>query len=114
MIGLGVLAFYAIQKVSQAGWSPVLFRVMEGIGSYILPGGILMFILLLVSGLGFNHIFTWMTPGIDDPTSDAYDHIVAGKTGFLNVPFLAYSSWYIYCWMEYLSMEYQKIRFKSR
>ena len=28
MISLGVLAFYAIQYASQAGWSPVLFRVM--------------------------------------------------------------------------------------
>ena len=104
MIGLGVLAFYAIQKVAQAGWSPVLFRVMEGISSYILPGGILMFILLLVTGLGLNHIFTWMEPGIDDPTSEAYDHIVAGKTGFLNVPFwliragIFLVGWNIYRW----------------
>jgi hypothetical protein len=26
---LGALAFYAIQQVAQAGWSPVLFRVMQ-------------------------------------------------------------------------------------
>ena len=31
MIALGVLAFYAIQRAAQAGWSPLLFRVMEGI-----------------------------------------------------------------------------------
>ena len=31
MISLGVLAFYAIQRAAQAGWSPLLFRVMEGI-----------------------------------------------------------------------------------
>ena len=37
MIALGVLAFYAIQIASQAGWSPVLFRVMEGITAYLLP-----------------------------------------------------------------------------
>jgi len=29
MIALGVLAFYAIQFASQAGWSPVLFRVWK-------------------------------------------------------------------------------------
>ena len=34
MISLGVLAFYAIQYAAQAGWSPVLFRVMEGITAY--------------------------------------------------------------------------------
>lgn len=41
MIGLASLAFLALQKVSQAGWSPLLFRVMEGVGSYILPGELL-------------------------------------------------------------------------
>jgi hypothetical protein len=28
--------FYAIQQVAQAGWSPVLFRVMQGITSIYL------------------------------------------------------------------------------
>jgi hypothetical protein len=27
-------AFYAIQQVAQAGWSPVLFRVMQGITAF--------------------------------------------------------------------------------
>ena len=31
LIAVGALAFYAIQWVAQAGWSPILFRVMEGI-----------------------------------------------------------------------------------
>src|SRR5690554_3308943 len=43
MIALGVLVFYAIQFASQAGWSPVLYRVMEGITSYLLPGSIIVF-----------------------------------------------------------------------
>src|SRR5690606_9102457 len=30
LLTMGVLAFYGIQIVSQAGWSPVLFRVMQG------------------------------------------------------------------------------------
>ena len=34
LVSLGVLAFYAIQQVAQAGWSPVLFRVMQGITAY--------------------------------------------------------------------------------
>ena len=41
MISLGTLAFYAIQHVSQAGWSIVLFRVMEAITAYLPVGGIL-------------------------------------------------------------------------
>ena len=37
MIALGALAFYAIQRAAQAGWSILLFRVMEGITAYLLP-----------------------------------------------------------------------------
>src|SRR5690554_6543103 len=87
MIALGVLAFYAIQHAAQAGWSPVLFRVMEGINAYVLPGGIIIFILLLLSATHFNHLFVWMADGIADPTHENYDAIVAGKTGYLNIPF---------------------------
>jgi hypothetical protein len=40
LISLGVLAFYAFNIVSQAGWSPVLFRVMQGITAYLPLGSI--------------------------------------------------------------------------
>ena len=87
LIAVGALAFYAIQWVAQAGWSPILFRVMEGITSYVLPGSIIFFVLLLLAGFHFNHMFTWMADGVADPKSENYDAIIAGKTGFLNVPF---------------------------
>ena len=56
MISLGVLAFYAIQRASQAGWSPVLYRVMEGITAYLLPGGIIVLIILVLSSMHLNHL----------------------------------------------------------
>ena len=59
MISLGVLAFYAIQRAAQAGWSIVLFRIMEGITSYLLPGCIFVIIILVFSALKFNHLFIW-------------------------------------------------------
>jgi len=82
MISLGVLAFYGIQRAAQAGWSPVLFRVMEGITAYLLPGGIIVIVILALSGMHFNHLFIWM-----DPEVVAHDKLIAGKTGFLNLPF---------------------------
>ena len=82
MISLGVLAFYAIQRAAQAGWSPVLYRVMEGITAYLLPGGIIVIVILALSGMHLNHLFIWM-----DPEVVAHDKLIAGKTGFLNVPF---------------------------
>jgi hypothetical protein len=87
LISLGALAFYAIQQVAQAGWSPVLFRVMQGITAYLLPGSIIFFILLLLSGFHLNHLFVWMAEGITDPTKPNYDHLIAGKSGYLNFPF---------------------------
>ncbi len=82
MISLGALAFYALQYAAQAGWSPVLFRVMEAITAYILPGGIIIFLILLLSGLHVNHLFIWM-----DPEVVAHDEIIQNKISYLNVPF---------------------------
>ena len=87
LISLGVLAFYAIQQVAQAGWSPVLFRVMQGITSYLPVGSVLFFILLILSGLHFNHLFVWMAEGVGVVGHENYDHLVANKLGYLNVPF---------------------------
>ena len=82
MISLGVLAFYAIQRAAQAGWSPVLYRVMEGITAYLLPGGLIVLVILILSSLHMNHLFIWM-----DPEVVAHDKLIAGKTGYLNTPF---------------------------
>ena len=79
MISLGTLAFYAIQRASQAGWSPVLFRVMEGITGYLLPGGLLVLIILVLSVMHLNHLFIWMDPEIVE-----HDKIIKAKSGYLD------------------------------
>jgi hypothetical protein len=84
MIAVCVLVFYAIQWAAQAGWSIVLFRVMEGISAYILPGSILLFIFLVASGMHGNHIYAWMAEGTFDPSSENYDAIIDGKSWWLN------------------------------
>lgn len=87
LISMGVLAFYAIQQVAQAGWSPVLFRVMEGITAYLPVGSILFFIFLLTCAFHWNHLFVWMAEGVTEPGTKNYDALIAGKSGYLNVPF---------------------------
>ncbi len=82
MIALGALVFYAIQRASQAGWSPLLFRVMEGITSYLLPGLVAVFAVLALSGMHLNHMFPWM-----DPEVVKGDHLLEGKAGYLSLPF---------------------------
>ncbi|MFD2726581.1 quinol:cytochrome C oxidoreductase [Hyunsoonleella rubra] len=81
MIALGCLAFYAIQIASQAGWSPVLFRVMEGITAYLLPGAIIVLLIAIASGtVGHYNLFIWM-----DPDVVAHDKLIQGKSGWLNL-----------------------------
>ena len=82
LITMGVLAFYAIQQVAQSGWSPVLFRVMQGITAYLPVGSVIFFVLLLLAGFHFNHLFPWL-----DPEVVAHDKIIQNKAGYLNFPF---------------------------
>ena len=82
LLTMGVLAFYAIQQVAQAGWSPVLFRVMQGITAYLPVGSVIFFILLLMAGFHFNHLFPWL-----DPEVVAHDKLIQNKSGYLNFPF---------------------------
>jgi hypothetical protein len=82
LVSLGVLAFYAIQQVAQSGWSPVLFRVMQGITAYLPVGSVIFFIILILCGLHFNHLFVWL-----DPEVVAGDKLIAAKHGYLNFPF---------------------------
>ena len=94
MIALGVLAFYAVQYASQAGWSPVLFRVMEGITAYLLPGGLIVLAIVFVAD---KHLFIWM-----DPDVVAHDALIQGKESWLNKPwffiraFIFLGGWYLY------------------
>ncbi len=94
MIALGALAFYAVQHASQAGWSPVLFRVMEGISYYVFPGALIVVAIALWAG---DHLFIWM-----DPEVVAEDKIINAKSGYLNVTsFLIRASIFIAGWSLY-------------
>ncbi|AVR45304.1 quinol:cytochrome C oxidoreductase [Christiangramia fulva] len=79
MIALGALVFYAIQYAAQAGWSPVLFRVIEGITAYLLPGSIIVFLIVIFAG---THFFPWQNEELV-----AEDKILQLKSGYLNFPF---------------------------
>ncbi len=87
MLALGTLVFYAIQYAAQAGWSPVLFRVMEGISAYLPIGSIIILGFLIASAMGLNHLFHWMDPELVNPESEHFDEIINGKSGWLNTPF---------------------------
>jgi len=82
MLALGALVFYAVQHVSQTGWSPVLFRIMEAISSYLFPGAVILYVFFVLSAFHMNHLYIWM-----DPEIMANDKILQLKSGYLNIPF---------------------------
>ncbi len=99
MIALGALVFYAIHIAAQAGWSPVLMRVMEGISAYLLPGAIIVVAIALASHyIGTNNeIFIWMN---DDVV--AGDKLIQNKSGYLNITaFVIRAAIFIGGWCTY-------------
>ena len=101
-ISLLVLAFYAAQRVAQSGWSIVLFRVMEAITANLVPTSIIMLIVVILSAMHMNHLFSWMAPGTVDPASPNYDAIVDGKSGWMNIPWwIIRSVIYLVLWNIY-------------
>ncbi|TDU43775.1 quinol:cytochrome c oxidoreductase quinone-binding subunit 2 [Gelidibacter sediminis] len=99
MIALGVLAFYAVNVAAQAGWSPLLNRVMEGITAYLLPGAIIVVAIAVGSHyIGHhNEIFIWMNPEVV-----ADDKLIQNKSGYLNIPwFIIRAVIFIAGWVAY-------------
>ncbi|TXD82428.1 quinol:cytochrome C oxidoreductase [Subsaximicrobium wynnwilliamsii] len=97
-IALGALAFYAIQYAAQAGWSPLLLRVMEGITAYMLPGGLIVLAIAILSGtIGHYNIFIWM-----DPEVVKEDLLIRNKSSYLNIGWFAIrgliflTGWFLY------------------
>lgn len=111
MISLGCLAFYAVQYVSQAGWSPLLLRVMEGITAYLPWGSVIMFLLLAAGMFHLNHMFHWNDASLLEEGGDHYDKIIAGKSGYLNATgFLIRAAIFIAGWNLY---RYFALRFSK-
>ncbi|GAA3999253.1 hypothetical protein GCM10022408_07760 [Hymenobacter fastidiosus] len=76
--------FVALQYVAYAGWSVLIKRINEAMSAWLLPGAI---ILLITFFLGRHDLFHWTHEGVMTEGSASYDKIIAGKSGFLNLPF---------------------------
>ena len=81
------LFFIALQYVAQAGWATGLIRIPQAM-SRVLPIASLILIVVSASGLMTHNLYHhWNAEGLTDPNSPAYDKLIAGKAGYLNVPF---------------------------
>ena len=86
-IGIGTLFFLAIQYAAQVGWSAGLIRVFEAVSMYVGIPLLGILFLAVTGGMHMHHLWHWMAEGIMDPANANYDPIIAGKEGYLNVPF---------------------------
>jgi hypothetical protein len=93
--------FCAVQYVAQAGWSVAILRVPQAFGR-ILPIAAVILLVIICAGLFITHpglneegrqtiipylYKQWALKGITTPGNPNYNAIIAGKSGFLNVPF---------------------------
>jgi hypothetical protein len=93
--------FCAIQYVAQAGWSVAVLRVPQAFVR-ALPIAAVVLLIIIVAGLSFTHAGPneegkqtvlpylyklWALKGVTTVGHMNYDHIIAGKAGYLNVPF---------------------------
>ncbi len=77
-LSLGAAFFYALQYITQSGWSAGFKRIPEAFMSYI-PVAAVFFILLY---FGMKNLYHWT-----HPEAIAHDELIAYKSPYLNVPF---------------------------
>lgn len=89
--GISLMAtfFIAVCITAWAGWYTVFKRVWEAFSQFLIIGFVLMLIVGLGIYFGWHHLYHWAEHGITDPSSENYDSIIAGKSGFLN------TTWYV-------------------
>ncbi|MDB5032637.1 quinol:cytochrome C oxidoreductase [Mucilaginibacter sp.] len=93
--------FCALQYAAQAGWSASLLRVPQAFVK-VLPYAAVILLVIIFCGIHFTqqvvtesgqHITgtylykEWAPKAITTPGTDAYSKVIAGKSGYLNVPF---------------------------
>ncbi len=76
--------FMAFNYLAQAGWSVSIKRVAEAQTGFLKFG---MLGMILIFWFGHHDLYHWTHSQFYDPNSPEYDHILAGKSGFLNIPF---------------------------
>jgi hypothetical protein len=98
-LSLGALFIVVIQHLTRAKWSVVIRRIPEAL-AWSFP---LLAVLSIPILFGLHDLYHWTHHDLFDPASPEYDPVVAGKEGYLNLPFfLARLAFYFIMW-SYLS-----------
>ncbi|MDH4127224.1 MAG: quinol:cytochrome C oxidoreductase [Spirochaetota bacterium] len=93
-LSLGAIFFIAIQYASNAGWSAVLKRIPEAMGSFLPVGAVLMIIFFFG---GMHSLYHWTEP--------TYDPVIANKIKYLKEPLfllrivIFFGIWIFFWWI---------------
>jgi hypothetical protein len=112
-ISLGAVFFMSLQYVAQAGWSIVVKRVYEAIGTFMPVGLLFVFIVVLASAIGgmngsHDIVYHWMTKGTQIPGSANFDELLYKKKPYLNVTFVIVRTLIICGIWVYMAMQMRK------
>lgn len=77
-LAIGASFFYALQYISQSGWSAMFKRVPEAMMSFIPYSGVIMLLLYF----GMHDLYHWT-----HEEAVLTDHVVSAKQPYLNIPF---------------------------
>lgn len=86
-ISLASLFFIALQYVSEMAWGVTTQRVFQATMSFMPVSAVALLLVFIGGTMHWNHIYHWMAEGVTDPSSEHYDAIIAGKSGYLNQAF---------------------------
>ncbi len=105
-IALAATFFLSVQYAAEVGWSVVLKRILEAMTTFLPFAAALMLVVFfgnyIAAHNGGHYLYHWLHEELFDPASAEYDAIIAGKAGYLNLPFftirmLAYFAIWIGC-----------------
>lgn len=87
--GMAMMALFFMSASITAfgGWITAFKRVWESMTLFLIVGLVLMAVMVVGVWGHLTHLYHWNTPGINDPNNAIYDHIIAGKSSFLNPVF---------------------------
>lgn len=97
VISLAGTFFLAVQYAAEVGWSVSIKRILEAMGQFLPYGAVIMLAILIgnyFAGQSSGHfLYHWWNPELYKKTLEngqinpEYDEILAGKSGYLNLPF---------------------------
>jgi hypothetical protein len=83
-ISFMTLAFLCAQITAFGGWNTAFKRIWEAMSQFIWVGIVLLSVLVIGVWGHLHHLYHWNVPGVSTPGDPNYDHLIAGKSGFLN------------------------------